>query len=112
MLQTLIDQKTVKPGNWSSLTVFFVVSTVKDGVIISQNKGNVNNTFKFSRSSLLNSPVLHCRRLDISDDCGYNCYHGYLHEHLKEVNFGMKNLFSPLREADKITLILVGYWGA
>ena len=31
MLQTLIDQKTVKPGNWSSLTVFFWFQLSKMG---------------------------------------------------------------------------------
>ena len=32
MLQTLIDQKTVKPGNWSSLTVFLWFQLSKMGL--------------------------------------------------------------------------------
>ena len=34
MLQILIDQKTVKPGNWSSLTVFLWFQLSKMGLYI------------------------------------------------------------------------------
>ena len=47
MLQTLIDQKTVKPGNWSSLTVFLWFQLSKMGIsvlngIIYRGGGGVN----------------------------------------------------------------------
>ena len=38
MLQTLIDQKTVKPGNWSSLTVFLWFQLSKMGLYLRKYK--------------------------------------------------------------------------
>ena len=41
MLQTLIDQKTVKPGNWSSLTVFLWFQLSKMGLYTFSVENNI-----------------------------------------------------------------------
>ena len=49
MLQTLIDQKTVKPGNWSSLTVFlwFQLSKMGYQAFYSEEQENLKVLFTF-----------------------------------------------------------------